>query len=127
MIFFGLISSIFDILTMIIVWFFIAPGNPQMFRTIWFTESVLSEIIITFSIRTRDFFWKSKPSRLLIYSSIFGAALIFFAIFTPFAKLFEFKEYSFAVIAIIFGILLAYLIISEIGKKIFYKHVYKGE
>lgn len=127
MIFFGLISSIFDILTMAIVWIFIAPGNPQIFRTVWFTESVLAQIMITFSIRTRDYFWKSKPSRMLVYSAIFGIVLTFLVIFTPLAGLFEFKKYSINILLIILSILVAYFILTEIGKKIFYRYIEKND
>lgn len=127
MIFFGVISSIFDILTMAIVWFFIAPSNPVMFRTVWFTESVLSEIFITFAIRTKEPFWKSKPSRLLVLASVFGVFLTMLVIFFQFNVWFDLKKLTLSVLAIIGVILLAYFILVEVGKKIFYTKISKEE
>ncbi|MBI3622647.1 magnesium-translocating P-type ATPase [Candidatus Pacearchaeota archaeon] len=127
MFFFGLISSIFDIATMALIWFIVAPGNVQMFRTVWFTESVLSEILITFSIRTKDSFWKSKPSRLLVYASIFGVALTLIAIFTPLSNLFDFGRNSARILIWISSILICYFTLTEIGKKVFYKYIEKDE
>jgi P-type Mg2+ transporter len=123
MIFFGIISSIFDIITMAIVWFFVAPNNPAMFRTVWFTESALSEIFVTFAIRTKEPFWKSKPSRLLLYSSIFGLVLVLFAIYSRFSTWFEFEKLTLTTLAIIGAILLSYFMLVEIGKKIFYSKI----
>lgn len=127
MVFFGLISSIFDVLTMALVWFFLAPNNPDMFRTVWFTESVLSEMIITFSIRTKGVFWKSKPSKILMGISILSVILTMAFIFTPLSGLFKFERLSWFILAVIFLILCGYLFITEIGKRIFYNLIYKEE
>jgi hypothetical protein len=51
--------SIFDFIT-IIVLVYALSASPELFRTGWFLESVLSEIIITFAIRTRKRFYKSR-------------------------------------------------------------------
>lgn len=50
--FFGLISSIFDFITLFFLIYFLYSG-PGLFRIGWFIESALSEILVTFSIRTR--------------------------------------------------------------------------
>ncbi|MEM4625596.1 MAG: magnesium-translocating P-type ATPase, partial [Candidatus Pacearchaeota archaeon] len=120
MIFFGIISSIFDIITIAVVWFLISPGNPVMFRTVWFTESVLSEIIITFSIRTRKPFFKSRPSNLLIIASIVGIVLTLITIFSTMNNWFSFKELTIITLAIIIAILASYFLIVEISKRYFY-------
>jgi Mg2+-importing ATPase len=127
MIFFGIISSIFDIVTMMLVWFFISPGNPAMFRTVWFTESVLSEIIVTFAIRTKKPFWKSKPSKLLVLASVFGVALTLFAVLSKFKGWFGFEDITIIALAIIGSILFSYFVLVEIGKKIFYSKIEKKE
>jgi P-type Mg2+ transporter len=128
MIFFGFISSIFDILTMLLILFIVAPNNPKMFQTIWFVESVLSEIIITFSIRTKKYFWRSKPSALLIFSSVIGVLLTLLAIFwNPIAGILAFSELSLSVLALLGLILFSYLILTEVGKKVFYKYISKDE
>jgi len=125
MLFFGVISFIFDIITITLFWFFIAPKNIEVFRTAWFTESVLSEILITFSIRTKEWFWKSKPSNILILSSIFGIFLTFFLIYSNFGFLLGLEYMKFSVLFFISLILITYFLITEIGKKIFYNLIDK--
>jgi len=127
MIFFGIISLIFDALTIIIIWFFVAPGNITMFRTVWFTESILSEIFITFSLRTKEPFWKSKPSKLLIIASLLGIALTLFAVFSSFHGLFGLENLTLLSIVIIGIILIFYFILVEFGKRIFYSKISKED
>ena len=67
--FFGLISSIFDFVTISSLIYLLQAG-PELFRTGWFIESVMSEILVTFSIRTRRKFFKSRPSNLLAATSV---------------------------------------------------------
>jgi len=120
MVFFGLISTVFDLVTMAVMWILTA-GNVALFRTAWFLESVLSEIVITFVIRTRRSFWKSRPSKMLIYSSIIGIMLSISIIYLPFGSLFEFEGLSLPMLVITALILLAYFMLAEMTKKIFYK------
>jgi len=121
MIFFGLLSSIFDLITMAIIWFFLAPNNPKMFRTVWFTESVLSEILITFAVRTKKPLWKSKPSKLLVYFSILGVLITLFVVyFPPISKIFQFSSLSLPIIGFIVLVLFFYLVLVEIAKRKFY-------
>jgi Mg2+-importing ATPase len=121
MIFFGLISTIFDIITIALIWFLLSPNNPEMFRTIWFTESVLTEIIIIFSLRTEKPFWKSKPSKTLILTSVIGVLIALGVIFIPqISSWFEFKNIGFFVAGVLVLLLAGYVATVEIGKKIFY-------
>jgi Mg2+-importing ATPase len=120
MVFFGLISTVFDLMTMAIMWS-LSAGNVALFRTAWFLESVLSEIIITFAIRTRREFWKSRPSRMLLYSSIIGIALSVGIIYPPLGFLFQFEGLSLPVLAAIAWILFAYFVLAEVLKRIFYR------
>lgn len=75
MLYFGIISSFFDfvlILPLLFVW----KVSPELFRTAWFVESALSEMIVTFAIRTQLPFYKSKPGLLLLFLSIFSGLLV---------------------------------------------------
>lgn len=120
MIFFGAISSIFDLITMATL-LIIINADKMLFMTAWFLESVLSEIIVTFSIRTKRSLWRSKPSRMLLLTSIAAMALTIGLIYSPFGFLFEFKQLSIPLLGAIGIILLAYLALVELAKKIFYK------
>jgi len=114
---FGSISSIFDFITIFIL-IYALSASPQLFRTGWFLESVLSEIIITFAIRTRKRFYKSKPGKLLLITSVITALLTVWLIFSPLGYLFEFVALNnWLLIAIILVELMAYFAIVEILKR----------
>jgi len=121
MTFFGLISSIFDFLTFALL-LFITRANIGLFRTGWFIESALSEIIVVFAIRTRRTFFKSRPSKILITVSIVTAVFTVFMTYTDFGKrFFEFMPLPLPMLGIIFLILIAYFTLAEISKRYYYK------
>lgn len=122
MIYFGLISSAFDIITIIFL-MFILHAQIDLFRTAWFVESVLSEILVTFSIRTRKPFWKSYPSKWLLLSSLAVIIITIGLIYSPLALYFSFVQMPLWVLGTILLILASYFTIVEIAKWIFYKKV----
>ena len=121
MIFFGLISTFFD-LVLIGTMILILKAGPELFRTAWFLESSISEIIVTFAIRTKIPFYKSKPSSLLLWTSVLtivGATALTYTEFG--AEYFKFVEMPIDVLAVIAGILVSYLATAELAKHYFYK------
>ena len=73
---FGLLSSAFDLMTFwLLISVFHAPA--ELFRTAWFIESLLSELLFNLSIRTQRPFWSSQPS-----TSLAGLALSVAAVAT---------------------------------------------
>ena len=121
MLYFGLISSAFDfatILPLIFVWHL----APEGFRTAWFIESAISEMVVTFAIRTRLPFYKSKPSTGLIILSVLS---IFAVIIIPLTslgmRLFDFSVLSPVIFGWIAVVLIAYFAITEIAKGFFFK------
>ena len=120
MTFFGLISSVFDFLTfgfLLYIFGFIAP----LFQAGWFWESFLTEVILIFVIRTKKSFWKSKPSKTLVYSSIITTILVLFILYSPLRFYFEFAFLPITSLLMIVVITLIYFFVVEFGKKIFYK------
>lgn len=120
MLFFGAISAVFDFITIALL-MFVLKADPASFRTAWFLESVLSEIIVTFAIRTKRNFWQSSPAPLLVYSSIAAMALTIALIYSPLAPLFAFDQLAVPILAAIGLILLAYFALAEFAKKRFYE------
>jgi Mg2+-importing ATPase len=112
---FGGISSVFDFITIFILVYALS-ANPALFRTGWFLESVLSEIMVTFAIRTRKRFYKSKPGKILLITSIITALLTIWLIYSPFGYLFEFVPLVDWLLIAIGIILIAYFSIVEILK-----------
>ncbi|MDH5634610.1 MAG: HAD-IC family P-type ATPase, partial [Candidatus Bathyarchaeota archaeon] len=117
--FFGLISSIFDFVTISSLVYLLHAG-PELFRTGWFIESVMSEILVTFSIRTRRKFYKSKPSNLLITASIIMASMTLIVVYSPLGILFEFIKLPLWFLGLIFGILTCYFFLVEGLKHLFF-------
>ena len=120
----GPVSSLFDFLTFFIMLLFfkVTPEHPELFQTAWFLESLCTQTLVIFVIRTRTMpFYKSKPSRLLLLSSL---AIVGFALIIPFTLiggLFDFvmpPAAFFVVLAILIG---AYLVLAEVVKNWFYK------
>lgn len=117
----GPVSSLFDFLTFFIMLFVFSATEP-LFQTAWFIESLCSQTLVVFVIRSRRTpFYKSKPSRYLLASSvgIIGFALI--VPFTPIGPLFGFVAPPPAFFAALVVILVAYLALAEAVKGWFYK------
>ena len=129
----GPVSSLFDFFTFFTMLFVFIPiipvallSNPQypehLFQTAWFIESLCSQVLVVFVIRTRRKpFWKSKPSKYLLISS---AAIVTFALTVPFTTLGEI--FGFVAPPLLFYLALAallggYLATTEIVKIWFYK------
>lgn len=119
MVFFGLISSVFDIITMLLVYFMLST-DAALFRTVWFLESVLSEIFVVFAVRTAKPFYRSKPSGLLIAASIISTLIAIGILFSPLASFFQFAPVTPTVIAIVLGIVFVYVMIVELAKRQFH-------
>jgi len=99
------------------------PNYPEhLFQTAWFIESLVSQIVVVFVIRTRRRpFWKSKPSKYLVISSI---AIVTFALivpFTPLGEIFGFVAPPLLFYAALALLLLAYVAVAELVKGWFYK------
>ncbi|MBI5001536.1 MAG: magnesium-translocating P-type ATPase [Euryarchaeota archaeon] len=124
----GPISSIFDFLTFaLMILVFHALDNPALFQTAWFVESLCTQTLVIFIIRTHiSPFYSSKPSRTLIASSL---AIVIFAMlipFTPLGALFGFTPPPLVFYVALAGMVVVYLMLAEIVKEWFYKHYSEG-
>jgi len=123
MLYFGPISSIFDFLTFfLMLHVFNAWNNPQLFQTAWFIESLCTQTLVIFAIRTkRSPFFKSKPSKPLLISSLSIVAFAILLPLTPVGKWFEFIEPSATFYVFLVAFVVAYLTIVETLKILFFK------
>jgi len=118
MLYFGLLSTLFDYITFIIL--IILNLSIEQFRTMWFMESVISAASIVLIIRTKDKFYKKRPSKYLI---IFTLAIIGVVILLPYTiigEIFGFVSPQLIYLIIIGFIVLTYVFMAEIVKKRFY-------
>jgi Mg2+-importing ATPase len=124
----GPVSSLFDFLTFFIM-LLVFNASAPLFQTAWFLESLCTQTLVIFVIRTRRTpFYKSKPSKLLLLSSfvIVGFALIM--PFTLIGDLFDFVMPPAAFFGVLALLLVAYLALAEVVKNWFYKrHAYRLE
>lgn len=118
--FFGLLSTIFD-MTLILTLLFVIKAEPTLFRTAWFFESALSEILVTFAIRTQKPFYKSKPGTMLMVISAIVVVLLILFVYTPLGSLFELTQLQPNILLLTFGIVAAYFASAELVKKYFFK------
>lgn len=116
MIVFGLQSSIFDFATFGLL-IYVYHASPQEFRTAWFMESLLTEILILLIIRTQRPFFKSKPSKYLLWAAVFTFAACIAIPYLPFAPLFELFPLPFPLFGYILLIVLLYIALAELSKK----------
>jgi len=120
MAFLGPVSSIFDFLTFFIMLLVFNATEP-LFQTAWFLESLCTQTLVIFVIRTRRTpFYKSRPSRPLLLSTlgIVGSALLL--PFTPLGPPFGFVEPPPAFFAVLAALIGAYLAFAEAVKRWFY-------
>jgi Mg2+-importing ATPase len=120
MIVFGLQSSVFDLLTFMVLYSYF-HATPQIFRTAWFMESLLSQILILQVLRTRHIFFKSKPSRYLLGASLFTFTVCLAIPYLPIAQQFEMSPLPMNVFIAVILIILAYMVVAETTKRIVMK------
>jgi Mg2+-importing ATPase len=127
MLLFGPISSIFDFLTfLIMLYVFNAWNNSSLFQTAWFVESLSTQTLIIFVIRTRKSpFWRSSPGNLLIISSFTIVAAAILIPYTIIGAWFDLIALPPSFYLFLVGFTVTYLLLVEIMKRWFYKKYVK--
>jgi len=120
---FGGISSIFDFLTFFVLYkIFVLSGAS--FQTGWFIESFATQTLVIFLIRSRKFIFKAiSPHPAVVCATISAVVVAWSLALTSLGRFFGFVPLSYLTIFSIVGIVILYLIIVEIAKKIFYKKI----
>ncbi len=118
---FGPISSVFDFATFAaMLWVFDAAA--PLFRSGWFVESLATQTLVVFVIRTRRVpFVRSRPSRPL-FASVLGVVII--GALLPQSRLnatLGFAPLPAAFFAMLATFVVAYLLCAEIAKYFFFK------
>ena len=120
----GPVSSLFDFMTFgVMLWVF--KANEAFFHTGWFVESLATQVLAIFIIRTAGSAWKSRPNPWLAATSIGVVLLTCLIPFTPLASALGFEPLPPLFFAILAGMVLSYLILLEIVKRLFYRHMAK--
>ena len=119
MVVFGLHSSFFDFLTFYILYFHLKLSGAA-FRTGWFIESVVTELLILLVVRSRRPFLASRPSSSLFWLTCAALAVTVILPASPIANQLGFARITPGETAWIFGILIAYLISADLLKVRFF-------
>jgi Mg2+-importing ATPase len=122
MVTFGLVSSVFDYLTFGLL-LLVLHANQVQFRTGWFLESVISASLIVLVIRSRKPFFRSRPGKYLLMTTLSILAATLILPYTPIAAIFGFSAPPVSVLLIIGLVVVSYIVTAEITKKVFYKRV----
>ncbi|HEX7415310.1 MAG TPA: HAD-IC family P-type ATPase, partial [Bacteroidia bacterium] len=120
MIVFGLLSSVFDYLTFVVLLKYFHATEKE-FQTGWFLESVVSATLIVLVVRTRHVFYKSKPGKYLFIVTLLMVAFVLVLPLLSISSVMGFVAVSPSLYAAMLFIVLLYLISAEVCKKYFFK------
>ena len=121
---FGIVSSLFDFMTFFVL-YKVFKLSEAGFQTGWFIESIATQVLVIFIIRTKRVpFFKSLPSKYVAASAIGVVSFAWIFPFTPLGTLLlSFVSLSGNVLLSMAVIVLAYLLAAEIAKSLFYKYL----
>jgi Mg2+-importing ATPase len=112
----GVMGPAFDMLTFagLLLVFHAAPSE---FQTVWFLESMATQILVIFIIRTNGRPWSNRPHPALTASSLVALAVAMVLPFTPVGAWFGFHAPPIEVTSSVGLLVLAYLVCAELLKK----------
>ena len=118
----GPVSSLFDFLTFYIL-LAVLHADQSLFQTGWFVESLATQVLVIFVIRTRGNPLKSAPHPLLLVTSLAVVAAAACLPFTPLGTYFGFVPPPAIFYYILTGMAVAYLVLVEVVKIAFYRRL----
>jgi Mg2+-importing ATPase len=111
----GPLSSIFDFLTFAGL-LYLFKATPEEFRTAWFLESMATQILVIFIIRTFGRPWSNLPQPVLTVSSLTALVVAMILPFTPIGGWFGFVAPPPIMLAGIGLLVVVYLVCAELLK-----------
>jgi Mg2+-importing ATPase len=119
---FGLVSSIFDFMTLGAVYRMYGL-NEVMFHSGWFVESTLTGLMILLVIRTQRPFFLSRPGNLFLFALVVIAAITVFIPYSRFAETLGFEPLPNDLLATVIVITFLYGVGMEVVKRLFYRYL----
>jgi Mg2+-importing ATPase len=111
----GSVSSVFDLITFTAL-LKVFHADPDTFRTAWFVESISTQILVIFVIRTWGWAWRSKPDPVLTATSLVTLAVAIAIALTPLGHVVGFVPLSASILVAIAIIACLYLGSAEVTK-----------
>jgi Mg2+-importing ATPase len=116
----GPISSLYDFATFAIM-LFVFHADQDLFRTGWFVESLATQTLVIFVIRTAARAWASTPSPALAWGVSGCAAVGALLPYTALAPWLGFKPPPPLFFGFLVGMVVTYLALVEAVKRWFYR------
>ncbi|HXU92942.1 MAG TPA: magnesium-translocating P-type ATPase [Gallionella sp.] len=116
----GPISSVFDFLTFYIM-LVVLHADEKLFQTGWFVESLCTQVLVIFIIRTRGNPLRSRAHPMLMAASLAVVTIAVFLPFTPIGLHFGFVPPPAKFYLILGAMVLIYLAVVELAKQWFYR------
>jgi Mg2+-importing ATPase len=120
MLVFGPVSSVFDFITFYALLYLFGAGEA-LFQTGWFIESITTQVLVVFAIRTRRPIFRSRPHAFLAAMATAVVAVAIALPMLPAGRWLGFVAPPPLFFVFLVGATLAYLAIVEIVKRIFYR------
>jgi len=122
---FGPVSSLFDILTFVVLWFVFKANSVAtqgIFQTGWFMVGLLTQTLIVHLIRTAKIpFIESRAAKPVIWSTIIVSLVGIIMPFTPVGAWFDMVAVPMTFIPVLLGIILLYSVAVQLMKKVYIK------
>jgi Mg2+-importing ATPase len=119
MLFIGPISSIYDFLTFYVLLHFFHASEP-LFHTGWFVESLATQTLVLFVIRTAGNPLRSRPSVWLAFTTVLIVIVGVLLPFSPLAKLLGFTPLPLRFFLFLAASTFTYLLLVELAKRRFF-------
>lgn len=120
MMYIGPISSIFDILTYVVMWYVFGCNSVEhqaLFQSGWFVEGLLSQTLIVHMIRTRKIpFIQSRSSWQVGWLTVIIVAIGLFIPFSSFGGAIGLQPLPLSYFPWLLGILLSYCVLTQVIK-----------
>ena len=122
MLFMGPVSSVFDLIVFALLWFVFMVRDVAHFQTIWFTYSIVSNLVGMHIIRTAKIPFIQSRANKLVYLSSFSLILIGLIVpFTALGNIIGLVPIDFKYIVLIFTIAITFCLVTMFAKKIYVK------
>jgi len=116
----GPVSSLFDFLTFFIL-LKVFEADQALFQSGWFVESLATQVLVIFVIRTRGSPFASRPAPLLVAASLAVVAAAALVPWTPVAAYFGFVPPPLSFYGVVAAMVATYLVLVQWVKRRFYQ------
>ena len=118
----GPVSSVFDLATFAILRYGFHAAEP-LFHTGWFVESMATQVLVVLVIRTPGDPFRARPHPALLVTALAVVGLAFLLPWTGFGRQLGFVPLPGSYVALLVGMVIAYLMLVEVVKRRFYRRV----